>query len=314
MKYIEQIVDEKEIFTVVKKFLSNENKTAIIGGHYILLYEKKSDSLKPAIYQDFNDWGNMMWSKKRTQNFPVKSFEMTVKLYDMLNQNDNNQNVKCVLLVNDDLFHKKEFRGVSHYETVSNRSFELRKKYFETIENIPRSFKKILKKYNLNAKDFFLTFDSKGYRGDKLLPTSTIFVSERLLCKSFKKNIRRRNKFLESKKLFDIIKIDESGMVQELSVKSNLKDSLCLIDNGFCNCGGKSFQFYFELIKKGFENIVFFVPNECKSQVLEGAKLICNAEEFNNQNIIIINISNIESNPDFELFNEEIEVCRISNI
>ncbi len=152
-------------------------RVALVGGHYLLLYERKSDSLKPAIYQDFNDLGNKIFSKKLGQNFPVKSFELSVQLY--LQFRRSGVACKNVLLVNDDSFLRKDFRTEEHYELIKDRGFELRRNYFASNENIPDIYKSILRKFSLSTADFFSDFVNEQAGEDNLLPERSVFVSER---------------------------------------------------------------------------------------------------------------------------------------
>lgn len=310
MTHKELIISEKELINAIDTFNIQDTRIAIIGGHYILLYEKKSDSLKPAVYQEFEDWGNKTFAKKNTFDFPIKSFVLTVKLF--VHFNYRNIKSKCVLLVNDDSLFKRNFRDHYHYESVKDRGLELRKKYFSTDNNIPFSFKRILKEYNIKIKDFFAKFENLHWTQDSILPRETIFVSERRLCRKFKKTVKGA---ANDDQLFKILKINETGVdnIDELMVESNKINSVCLIEKGICNCGGKAFQFYYDLINQGYETIIFFVPNECKEQVKEGTDLICNSKTFKKKPLHIINITNIESNPDEPVLEKEISVEYYSN-
>lgn len=309
----EIIINENELIKTIDTLNLKNSKIALIGGHYLLLYEKKTDSLKPAIYQEFEDWGNKTFSKKMTQNFPLKSFEMTVKLY--LHFTYKAIDSKCVLLVNDDSFLRKDFRNEEHYESIKDKGFELRKKYFSSNNNIPATFKKVLNSFRINFVDFFAKFESGYTTSESLMPNETIFVSERRLCKSFKKTVKTAETKEKIDRLFKIINIDQSepDNINELTVESNKINTLCLIDKGVCNCGGKTFQFFYDLINKGYDTIIFFVPLECMNQVVDGTGLICHSKEFEEKKINIINIAKIESNPDDNIVEKEIVITHNTN-
>lgn len=311
MESKEYIVKETEIINIIDRFDIKRSKIAIVGGHYILLYEKKSDSLKPAIYQEFEEWGNMTFAKNISQNFPVKSFELAVKLF--LHFRRKQIESKCVMLVNDDSLLRKEFRTQDHYELIKDRGKELRKRYFSSESNLPKSYKKILNTFNLSFKEFFAKFENTHFSEDSFLPRETIFVSERRLCKNFKKTVKAAT---SSDKLFKILKIEqaETDNINELTVETNKVDRVCLIKEGVCNCGGKTFQFYFELIKKGYNTIIFFIPDECQSQVKEGTDLICNSRELLKESFNIINITNIENRSDKLIRNNKLVINIYNNI
>ena len=306
----EFVVSEGNITNAIDNLDIQQTKIAIVGGHYMLLYEKKSDSLKPAIHEEFNDWGNKTFSKKNALNFPVKSFELAVKLFMHFRMRKTES--QCVLLVNDDSLFKKNFRNKDHYEAVKDRGLELRQNYYSTNNNIPSVFKKILYKYDIPLKDFFAKFETLNSTPNSLLPRETIFVSERRLCRNFKKTVKAA---ATGDRLFKILKINETGIdnIEELTVESNKVDSICLIEQSVCNCGGKAFQFYHDLINKGFETIIFFVPDQCKEQVKDGTDLICSSKMFEEKLIHIINITNIESNPDDEVSDKDIIIHYYTN-
>jgi len=289
----EHTIHEKQLMNTIDTFDLQDSKIAIIGGHYMLLYERKSDSLKPAIYQDFEEDGNREFSKQTSYNFPVWSFELTVNLFFHFKRKKLES--RCIMLVNDESFTRKDFRGAAHFEFIKDRGLELRKKYFASENNLPLSFMKILKGFLLKPNDFFFKFVNPNHTMDSLLPRESYFVSERRLCKSLKKTVRTARTNDELFHIIDIEREDQDN-INELTVESHKINSICLIEKGTCNCGGKAFQFYLDLVEQGFNTIIFFVPDECKKQVMEGSDLICNSRRVENKFINIINITTFDSN------------------
>ena len=132
------------------------------------------------------------------------------------------------------------------------------------------------------------------------------------MCKKFKQTI---NQLKKTDSLFESLISRESDTdIEELTIKTDNANSVCLIEGGNCNCGGKAFQFYYELLNRGYRTIIFFVPEDCNEQVTKGAKLICNLDKFCDENFDIINISNIESDPTTNIINDkEISLNHFSN-
>lgn len=279
-------IQENDLEYTIDSIVESNNPVAIIGGHYFLLYESKSDSLKPSVFQDFEDEGNKTFSLLRAKNFPLKTFKMTLQL---INHFTIKKIVsKCVLVVDDDFFHKKEFRGVSHYELIKDRGYELRKKYFSSELNLPKSFIELIENLNLSVKNIFENFENSG-KEDSYMPSDSIFISERRLCKQFKKTSKR---VFNSEDIFISTAFNDDEY-NNLTLQDSAVNQYCLIEDGLCNCGGKAFQLYYDIINKGYTNIVFFVPNECIESVNKGAEIIIKSAIFAQKNIIIINISSL---------------------
>jgi len=291
-----------EIINEINSLLLINKKVAIIGGHYSLLYEKKSDSLKPVIHQDFEDWGNKTFSINNSKNFPIKSFELGLSLY--INYISKKIECKCIIVVNDEAITKRQFRGEEHFNLIKTKGRKLRKQYYSTDENLPESFKLILERNGLKSDEVFEKFDAVYPTNDNTPNLESIFVSERKLCKKFKRTIQELKIY---DRLFQTVISDEIETdIMDFRLNSGYSNSICLIEGGECNCGGKAFEFYFELLQKGFRTIIFFVPNDCIEQVNIGAKLIYNSDSFLNDKFNIINISNIESLPPEENTDKEI--------
>jgi hypothetical protein len=307
----EHIISEKKLMTTIETLNLNTGKIAIIGGHYMLLYERSSDSLKPAIYQDFEEGGNREFSRQSSHNFPIWSFELSVNLHYHFKSKKIES--KCIMLVNDESFTRRDFRSVEHYDQIKERGFELRKKYFSEENNLPKSFTRILKGFMLKPSEFFYRFINPAQNEDALVPPESIFVSERRLCKSLKKTVRLAR---TNDELFNIIDIDreEQDNINELTVESHKINSICLIEKGACNCGGKAFQFYLNLIEVGFDTIIFFVPDECKKQVMEGTDLICNSKRVKNKLINIINITTFDSNLEETEEDQDVILSHFTNL
>lgn len=282
------LANEGNLALCIDKLNIKKSNVAIVGGHYSLFYERNSASLKPAIQQELTDVSDLTFAKLLSQNFPVRSFELTVRLYFHFMYNKITS--RCVLIVNDEAFLNKDFRNSEDYDIVKDSAFKLRKDYFSTSSNIPQIFKGILFGHQLKYHDFFEFFESKDEGEDNLLPKSTLFISERKLCKSFKKTVKKTK---PTDNLFSVLKInhENSDSVEDARVGHGTGNEICVIDKGVCSCGGKAFQLYYELIEKGYDTIIFFVPDECISHVNQGTELLCNSDYFRSNKIDIINIT-----------------------
>jgi hypothetical protein len=295
---------ESEIVDSIVSISEPNGNIAIVGGHYILLFEKLSGALKPTVYEDLEIGPNKTFAQTRAKNFPVKSFSLSVNLFEYYIQ--MKENVKFVMVVNDDAFQRKNFRSEEHFEIVKDRGYELRHNYYNKSleESLPKSFLNILDKKKWLPKDVFQNFtyqtSSKSY-----MPESSYFISERKLCKRFrgktaKELLKTGSDFFSTP---DVI----SHEVDNLSVKSD-SESVCLIEDGVCDCGGKAYQFYLDLVNVGFRMIIFFVPNDCSYLVNRGAELFLKSTLAQKLNIQIINIYNVESDPENEIVDKTLNL------
>lgn len=283
-------LDIEEVVPQLLSMLANVGTTCIIAGHFLLLYDKNANLVVPAISEDLTDERDKLFAEKMARDFPLISFQLGVQLYSKLK--DQGKDAKCTLLVNDDSLNHWSFRNSQeHYATVRKYGVKLRGAFFSKDENIPKTYLKILAKYKLMVSEVFERFENWFAKDSNGLQKQTYFLSERKLCEKFKLNI---NQLRYTDSLFKLSTSDSESELRNVKVKTNAVKSVCLIEDGICNCGGKSFQLFFQLLNMGYTSIVFFVPKNCISDVNSSSQLICLSDEFKKREIHIYNIWNLE--------------------
>ena len=274
-------------FEIKKAITSKASRIGIVGGHYLLLFDDTTNSLKPAVYQEQQNVKNRLYCKGKAGDFPVDTFQKSINLYSSLIK--DGWSAKGVLLVNDDSISETlpHGEGIEKIDTTV-----LRRDYFKSKFNIPSTFNSILLNAGIRLEDYFEQFKTDNFSEQGYLPKESIFISERRLCKRFKKLVKKAEPNNIIKR---IIKIEgKNAEITEFAYKQGNNDTVCLIREGICQCGGKAFQFYYDLIKHGFDTIIFFVPENCLSQVRIAIDLICSHSEFENKQIKIITIFGLD--------------------
>jgi len=241
--------------------ISGNKKVAIIGGHYMLFYDKAKDELKPVIWQELEIEQQKKFAEQNAGNFPVRSLRYSIELFKKLKV----RNIKSgiILLVNDHKFQSVNFQsGIASF--IAGRGGELRKKYFNK-NIIPGCYDEILETENISKDEILFNNDDPGRQSGDLLPKKSWFYSEQKLRNRFDEFVKPE--LLSSGN----IRQDHVGSRVDLYFESpNHNNDFCLTENGSCACSGEVIEFISNLIRREIFEIVFFVPNECASPVDNG--------------------------------------------
>lgn len=252
---------EVELLTLLSKSVSGENIVAIVGGHFMLLYDKAANELKPVIWQELEVESQKKFAEQNAGNFPVRSFCYSIELYKQFKQRKIKSGV--VLLINDHKFQSTNFQP-DVASSFNGKAGELRKKYFSH-NIIPGYYAEILEEERISKEDILIDNSNTKRHTSDLLPKESWFYSEQKLRNRFddfvKPELMKQGK----------IRQDVIGKKVELYFESpNHANDFCLTENGSCACSAEVIEFISNLLNRGFNEIIFFVPNECAVPVDNG--------------------------------------------
>jgi len=253
--------NQTELLNVLIESVSGNSKIAIVGGHFMLLYDKTEDELKPVIIQEFEQENIKLFAKQFAGNLPLSSFKFSVELFKIFKK----QNIESgiILLVNDHKFQSVNFQP-DIIPSIKGRGGELRKKYFSR-NSIPNCYIQVLDSEGISMDQILIdNNDNKRHTSD-LLPKKSWFYSEKRLKNRFdyfvKTQLMKRG----------IIREDFNGDTVELFYESpNNGNNICLTENGACACSAEIIEFITNLLSRNITEIIIMVPDECVSAVDNG--------------------------------------------
>lgn len=258
---------EAELLKLVSKSVTGKNKVAIVGGHYMLFYDRATDELKPVIWQELETEGQKKFAQQNAGNFPVRSFRYSLELYKTF----QNRKVESglVLLINDHKFQSSNFQP-DVVASVNGRGGELRKCFFNK-NVIPGCYAEILEEEKISKENFLIDNSNSQRQSNDLLPKQSWFYSEQKLRNRF-------DDFVKPKLMKQgNIRQDVIGNKVELYFESpNQSNDFCLTENGSCACSAEVIEFISNLLNRGMNEIIFFVPNECAVPVDNGVMAALN--------------------------------------
>lgn len=259
----------------------------IVGGHFMLLYDKKEDCLKPVIHQDLEDPKLKNFAKLMAEDFPVNSFEYSLEL--IKNHKNNNIQSKIILVVNDHIFQSNSYQ-IGIEEKIYNRGGVLRKRFYHTHTDIPKVFKDMLNEKSLGS-DVIHRNIKKSLEKNSTQPKETYFFSEKYFRNRFEdkteKKLRKHDQLVTS--------INEKGE-REIFYKNNRGSDICLTENGDCGCSLEVVEFIKQLININYNTVIFFVPKECEKAVNLGVEVVLNITyKKNKSNISVFTITGLEN-------------------
>jgi len=257
---IERFSSEKELLNYLGKLHPIEKglKTAIVGGHFILLYDTSEEKLKPMVWQDLSKPEHVEYAKMMAGDFPMRTFNYSLQLYQAYQKAGHDSGL--VLLVNDHKFQH-------HNKAVNGKGGELRKGYYKKEGAIPLAYKHILKENNIDPEKVLISNNNPRRQKTNLLPKLTFFYSEQSL----------RNRFddFTKKELLKDRMFDEGGNEGERNLIFHSQEQhsdICLTQNGNCECAGEVIEFILDLLKRDLKQVIFFVPDECSKAVNNGVE------------------------------------------
>jgi hypothetical protein len=252
---------QTELLNVLNESVSGKSKIAIVGGHFMLLYDKTDDDLKPVIIQEFEKENLKMFAKQFAGNLPLSSFKFSVELF----KNFKKQNIESgiILLVNDHKFQSVNFQP-DIVSSIKGRGGELRKEYFSR-NIIPNCYIQVLDSERISVDHILIDNNDIKRHSSDLLPKKSWFYSEKRLKNRFdyfvKIQLMKRG----------IIREDIIGDKVELFYESpNNGNNFCLTENGSCACSAEIIEFITNLLGRNINEIFIMVPDECVSAVDNG--------------------------------------------
>lgn len=120
--------EEEKLLELLYSSVTKTSPIAIIGGHFMLFYDRTVDELKPVIWQELDNDNEIKFAQQNAGNFPTRSFIYSIGLYKLFQKSKAESGL--ILLVNDHKFQSKNFQP-NIIEHVKGRGGELRKKFFE---------------------------------------------------------------------------------------------------------------------------------------------------------------------------------------
>ncbi len=265
------------------KYQNYKGNQVIMGGHYLLLYDKEKKSLFPSIKEETNNIFLKKYIDDIIKDFPFKSFNISVELTKLF------RNLKTALLVNDQSFRSKAI--TEHDKNVINGDgFLLRKNYFHSPKNIPKVYAKLLQNNNIKEKDFFLTNFEPNADENTKLPLESFFFSESVLHRNFRK--QTMGKLISEKTLYCTINNNEKEVRYQSTYKKNTGD-YCVSSSRTSPCMVIALQLFYELfIKYKTDHVFMLVPNDCEASVNKAAEIILDYTKNLKHEIVVI--SNLE--------------------
>jgi hypothetical protein len=257
---------ENELLNSLCESVTGTSKVAIVGGHFMLLYDKIEDDLKPMIVEELGNEKHREFAKYYAGDFPVLSFQYSLELFHYL----ENKNIpsEIILLVNDHKFQGKNFQTDIESLIVSGKCGELRKKYYKE-NKIPETYKEILKSKKIDPHKIFAINKNVKRTENDLLPKESWFYSEHKLRKRFGKYI-----------LPNLLKREEVNLIKhenEIIYQNPTKNvGICLTENGSCGCSAEVIELISNLQEKDVKEIIMFVPSECGDAVNNGIEAALN--------------------------------------
>lgn len=251
-------------------------QTVVLGGHYMLMYDQATHSLRPAIWQEHENGPLKDFSQLVGANFPLNTIQIALKLIKILR---NELKAWVFILVNDQKFQNPSFQPKT-FNVVREKTGLLRKKYFKE-DTLPSSYSGLFLKYSF-AKDVLLDNSNPTRDKNSILPRRTAFFSEKVLQRSFQRKT--------SKKLYQV-----QGQVNEDDIASQhlhklLSEQVCMVEHGSCGCTGLIIELIGQIFSRQIYGIVLMVPDECAEAVNIG---IVVAQEFYRKTSIIICMHNL---------------------
>lgn len=265
-KHIKGIASEEAMMAYLKNLqpINPKGPIAIVGGHYMLFYDKHEDCLKPLVYQDLTNEKHIEFAKLMAGDFPVRTFNYSVELIKHFRS--KGINAGNVFIINDHKFQSMDFQP-NILNLVKNRGGDLRSKYYRGKNAFPGSFQNLIEQQGFkNVRDVVFDNDDFDRNRGSILPRKTIFHSEQFLRRQFDRI--RKKKFVNNKHFF----FRQNGLTEELFFGDNHKE-VCLTEHGSCGCSLEVMEFMFKLMENKLNTVILFIPSECINQVNNGIEL-----------------------------------------
>ena len=243
------------------KSFQKQANTAIVAGHYMLMYHSDSDSLVSMVHQDNYSKRAVEHSKNLAGNFPVHSLQYGLELYDHINKTSN---CGIILLVDDHKFQSPSFQPFDR-EFIKGRGGSLRKAYYRKPDMLPSTYINMIEGMGGDLNEILINNNSNRKK-DEILPSECYCYSEQVLRNKFDK--RTKPKLLENKHFYESVSDD---VINLYYIPDHNSETICLSEEGKCGCSGEVIQFFLELSDRGYDEIIFIIPFECNAPVDSGS-------------------------------------------
>lgn len=242
-----------ELLLNIGESYKNDQKIAILGGHFLIDYSAENKTLKPLIVEDIADDEFKAVAQLEAGDFPFCSFKFALSLFKNFSKSFIDS--KIVLLVND---HKTPYLSANHKKQLLP---DLRKEYYQK-NQIPESYLKLLSDHYLSEKEVLLPNSEIG----STVNTSNFLFSENHFRKRFDKFLK--GKVLKSDGFYS--KIGVSGK-RDVFIEGLMGEDYCLSIDGACGCSGEVMQLIYTMVQKErYHNLIMFIPYECAIGVNNG--------------------------------------------
>ena len=236
--------------------------SAIMAGHFMLMYDSRKNQLVPMIQQELNDRMLLQQVRIYAGDFPLRTLRYGIELHKRWLMNSE-QDSKLLLLVNDHRFQafcsdslRKKLRG--------DFAGQLRRAYYKQEQIIPECY---LAEFESNSVDYRSVVMRNQHVPSNLISNgaSVSYVfSEMNLRNRFRRGLQKS------------VTSFEGFSKRHISTKESpdiFFNNFCLTeDDGECGCSGEMVQLLFDLLREQVSNIILFVPEECTPPVRVGAQ------------------------------------------
>jgi hypothetical protein len=260
----------------------------ILGGHFILDYNRDRNELAPLIVEDITDDEFRLISNIEAGDFPLCSFKYGLHLHKSLSQ--KNIDSRIIILVND---HKTPFLAANKKQELLP---QLRNQYF--INNkLPESYVDLLRKEMLSPSDVLLRNILKIENQNR----DSYLFSEKYFRKRFDRSLKEA--VLETDGFFSM---EGSSGKSEVYINLTNGNNFCLSEKGKCGCSGEVMQFIFSMVSTyNILDFVLFIPHECALGVSNGIYAILHFLEMKNIEISVKMITSLPCDNHNKLFTDQ---------
>ncbi|MBV9470220.1 MAG: hypothetical protein JOZ57_13370 [Abitibacteriaceae bacterium] len=230
-------------------------KTAILGGHYMLAYRQQSQELVPLLASLVREDAQATKFEREMAydigDFPEATFEIALRLVAA----GPRLTRSIVLVVNDTHFRRTQKQPRDKDLAALRRSY-----YYKG--EIPSPFVHLLAKYpGLDAEAVFERNDAHRV-ADSNLPSKTIFFPEYFLQKEF----AHWTDILKATGRFKSVGNRSCGLRFVYEYHSGRHEVLADSLEG-CGCSGETIALLLNLWQKGVRNLILLIPEECRYSV-----------------------------------------------
>lgn len=261
--YEEELASESDISAFLLAARDGAHaRTAVLSGHYSLMYDDFKGALVPMVWQDCDNPRLRTLAQEAAGDFPIRSLRHGISF--LKGSQGGQADTKLLLLVNDAIFHRlpypDEITG-----PVAQDAAQLRRKYYRQRNPLPASFSQLISCEGLSPESVFLDNSASQRPETSVLPKNTFFFSEQLLRKRFQH--RTKLEIARAKGFPALMK----GLLRDFHTWStNERGCLTSTDRLDTGCYQGVVQLILTLLDTGFTGLILLTPEDCAFPVLSG--------------------------------------------